>query len=171
MNNTIRFSTRSAVSDTVPFCPSPFLISLLTLYTCINILYNRCIFLLEWSKLKKYKKYTIHYQRPTAIRFALRLWSCLMPLRTPGCLCTYFKINFIFQGHILTCKELRWSSGILLHRLLMMTDRYFWTKSCNLHEIKVIADKIMANLNVFHSNNENRAGIYNFIPPKMVPEP
>lgn len=170
MNNTIRLSTRSAVSDTVPFCPSPFLISLLTLYTCINILYNWCIFYRMEKKNTKNTQYTV--QRPTAIRFALRLWWCLMPLRTPGCLCTYFKItNFISQGHILTCKELRWSSGILLHRLLMTTDRYFWTKSCNLHEIKVIADKIMANLNVFYSNNDNRAVIYNFIPPKVVPEP
>lgn len=53
MNNTIRLSTRSAVSDTVPFCPSPFLISLLTLYTCINILYNWCIFYRMEKKIQK----------------------------------------------------------------------------------------------------------------------
>ena len=50
MNNTIRLSTRSAVSDTVPFCPSPFLISLLTLYTCINILYRMEK---EWKRMEK----------------------------------------------------------------------------------------------------------------------
>ena len=71
MNNTIRLSTRSAVSDTVPFCPSPFLISLLTLYTCINILYNWCIFYRMEKKNTKNTQYTV--QRPTAIRFALRL--------------------------------------------------------------------------------------------------
>ena len=163
MNNTIRLSTRSAVSDTVPFCPSPFLISLLTLYTCINILYNWCIFYRMEKKIQK-----IHNTRYKDQQLLDLLFVC----DGVWCLCTYFKItNFISQGHILTCKELRWSSGILLHRLLMTTDRYFWTKSCNLHEIKVIADKIMANLNVFHSNNDNRAVIYNFIPPKVVPEP